>query len=259
MNDVYLEFQDDELFCINTINQADFALSEAITTYIESYNENHYITEKENKSLYKSIKEFFAKIINVITTSYKTLLIKIDRKFEEVELDVKLRSMKQAAISNKKKGATTVEIMPIKDYKNLYEKFYNKLSKYNKKFISIKYRSVTQIDKDLKEFNETIEIYTKQLDELKTQKINIPIDDYISFLKQEVDKTSNVHKSIKDMQLDIKQMQITAEKLATERSVQGEDVIPEHVGLLKRAASTIATVCKKYAIFFIVTVVFLFA
>lgn len=259
MSSEILEFYNDESYYYNTVRQAEFMLTESITTFIESCNDNHYITEASSKSLYSSIKEFFAKIVNIITTGYKTLIIKIDKKFEEVQLDVKLRAMKRDAIANKKKGASTVEIMPIKDYKETYDKFYKKLSKYNKKFISVKYRNVAQIDKDLQEFNNTIEKYTKELDEIKKKKIIVPIDEYIVFLKEEVDKTSNIHRSIKDMTLDVENMKITAEKLSLERSVHGEDVIPAHVGLLKRAASNIANICKKYAFFFIVTVVFLFA
>lgn len=258
-NDI-IDFYKNELSLYESeVLNANFMLSEAITTYIESYNESHYISEATDETFWQKVKKFFAKIINTITTGYKSLIIKIDSKFSEVQLDIKLRTMKQDAINNKKKGAKTVEIMPIRDYQKTYMEFHKKLSKFNKKFTTVKYKNVAQIDKDLEAFNDTVKTYSAKLDEIKQQKITIPIDEYIVFLRKEVDKTSDVHKSIKDMTMEVKEMQITAEKFARERSFLGEDIVPAHVGLLKRAATAVANVIKKYSIFFIVAVVFLFA
>ena len=60
MDDLFLEYYDSQF------NIIESHLNESITEYYESYDENHYITEKTNQTLVSKIKEFFINIINAM-------------------------------------------------------------------------------------------------------------------------------------------------------------------------------------------------
>lgn len=252
-------FQEEILLFESVQRRNDFNFGCAITSYLESYSDNHYITEAEKKTLWQKMKEFFASLISSFKTFKTNLSIKIDNILKDGKIELRLRNMVKELEENKSKGATKVTTIDVIKYKNTYLKCYKNLWKYAKKFEKVDYKSVEQIDKDLEMFNTLYEQYTKELEEIGNTKVEEDIDKMIEFCKKEIDKSSEVFKTINDTSAKLIQMKNDAELLEKKRQIMGADVLPEHCGLIRRVVNSITRFVKRSVTKFITTVVFIFA
>lgn len=248
---------------LNYFTSLDFRnerkMRDKIVAYMESYNEYHYVTEAQKKSLWVKLKEFLTTLISSFKTFQATLSIKIDGILEDGKIEMRLRKMVNDLEENKSKGSTKVLTIDVIKYKNRYLECYNSLWKYAKKFENVQYDSVDKIDNDLEIFNDLYQKYTKELDEIGHEKIEKDIQEVIDFCKKEIDKKSEVFKTINDTSAKLQIMKKDAELLETKRNILGADVLPKHVGFIRKIASSISRFVKKCITKFITSIVFLFA
>lgn len=252
-------FQEEVSLFESTQRRSDFQLGCAITEYLESYYENHYITEAEKKTLWQKMKEFFISLISSFKTFKTNLSLKIDNILKDGKIEIRLRNMLKELEENKAKGANKVTTIDVIKYKNTYLKCYKNLWKYAKKFEKVEYKTVEQIDHDLEMFNNLYDQYMKELEEIGNTKIEEDIDKMILFCKKEIDKSSDVFKTINDTSSKLIQMKNEAELLQKKREIMGADILPEHCGLIRKVVNKITSFVKKSVTKFITTVVFLFA
>ena len=250
----------EELRYSDTIeNRSSCILLEAITEYTEKYEKYHYVTEGEKKTIWMKLKDFFTNLISSFKTFQTTLSIKIDNILEDGKIELRLRKMVEDLETNKAKGSTKVITIDVIKYKEKYLECYKKLWKYARNFETVNYKDIDQIDRDLENFNRLYEQYDKELDEIGHTKIEQEIDTVIKFCKNEIDKKSEVFKTINDTSAKLKIMKKDAELLETKRSVLGADVIPKRVGLIRSIVTKLTRFVKKCVTKFITSIVFIFA
>ena len=239
--------------------KSECSLRDEIVAYFESYEEYHYITEAQKKTLWMKLKEFLSTLISSFKTFQATLSIKIDNVLEDGKIEMRLRKMVKDLEENKAKGSTKVITIDVEKYKNRYLECYKDLWKYARKFERVKYDSVDKIDEDLEAFNRLYKKYTEELDEIGHEKIEQDIEKVITFCKNEIDKKSEVFKTINDTSAKLQIMKKDADLLETKRNILGADVLPKHIGLIRRVTGAISRFVKKCVTKFITTVVFIFA
>lgn len=253
MNDLFLEYYDSQF------NIIESHLNDEITNYYELYNEKHYITEKANQTLVSKIKEFFVNIINAMKKFLNDIKNKTRIFINSNSLEIKLNMLRKKYIKDKENGVKYVETYDMSTYKTEYLKMVNSLWKYAKKFSNIKYDSVDQIDIDIQKFNEIIKNYEYELEKIENKKIKIDIDEMISFLKREIDGTSTIYKTIDECTTKLNDMKTNASNLLLKRNMVHSDVIPEHVGFIKKMSMNITSFIRKKISKFISFFVFIFA
>lgn len=253
MDDLFLEYYDSQF------NIIESHLNEGITEYYEVYDKNHYITEKTNQSLVSKIKEFFINIINAMRSFLNNIKNKTRAFINSNILEIKLNILRKKYIQDKENGIKYIETYDISKYKTEYFKMVNSLWKYAKKFSTIKYDSIDQIDIDMKKFDKIYNDYEYELEKIENKKIRVNIDEMISFLKKEIDGTSNVYKTIDECTIKLDDMKTSASNLLLKRDVIHSDVIPEHVGFIKKMCMKITSFIRKKISKFISFFVFIFA
>lgn len=253
MDDLFLEYYDSQF------NIIESHLNEGITEYYEAYDKNHHITEKTNQSLVSKIKEFFINIINAMRSFLNNIKNKTRVFINSNSLEIKLNILRKKYIQDKENGIKYVETYDISKYKTEYLKMVNSLWKYAKKFSTIKYDSIDQIDIDMKKFDKIYNDYEYELEKIENKKIRVNIDEMISFLKKEIDGTSNVYKTIDECTTKLNDMKTSASNLLLKRDVIHSDVIPEHVGFIKKMCMKITSFIRKKISKFISFFVFIFA
>ena len=252
-------FSEDLKYFESLENRKSYSLQDEIVAYLESYDEYHYVTEAQKKSLWVKLKEFLTTLISSFKTFQATLSIKIDNVLEDGKIEMRLRKMVKDLEENKAKGSTKVITIDVIKYKDRYLECYKDLWKYARKFEKVKYDSVDKIDEDLEMFNKLYKKYTEELDEIGHEKIEQDIQKVINFCKNEIDKKSAVFKTINDTSAKLQIMKKDAELLETKRNILGADVLPKHIGLIRRVVGAISRFVKKCVVKFITTVVFIFA
>jgi predicted nucleic acid-binding Zn-ribbon protein len=128
-----------------------------------------------------------------------------------------------------------------------------------KKFAKIKYKNVSQIDRDLDVFNNKMKKYETQLDQIENKKVKVNIDDAINFLSKEIGQNSQVMKTIEDSEQRVKELEQAAMLLEEQRNILGSDIIPKHVSLIKRVTGSITSFIRRKVSKIIGVIVFLFA
>lgn len=235
------------------------ALDNALVTYTESFYDKHYITEKDNKSLYSSIKSFFLNLITSIKLFYKETTIKIKNIIRKNTIDIKLRKLKKQLEQNKENGYKYVECIDLVKYKRVYLLMVNDLWYFTNKFTKGNFKSVKQLDKNMELFDKIYNKYEDQLDEIEEHPIRIPIKKAIDFVSKEIDGKSDVLESINKCANQIEELEVLADNLQLKRDNLGKDVIPKHINFIRRMCNKIVSIVRKKVSKFITVVVFLFA
>lgn len=234
-------------------------MTKAIVSYIECFHENHYISESASETFWVKVKEFFSDMLVTFNTFYKNLKVKLKVTVSKVEFKSKMKKMEQDLKDHKDEGYKYVTAFDITKYKNTYLKMEKDLWSYVRKFEKFKYSSADQIDRDIISFEKLYKKYEIELDEISSKKIKVRIDDMLKLVGNEIDGESDVIKTIINTEAEIKEMQTCAESLRLRRDILGEDIIPKHVGFLKRLINRMTSFVKRHVVKFITAVVFVFA
>ena len=238
---------------------AERHLTEYIVECYEAFNEKSYITEKEHKSLYAHLKEFFSKIISALINFKNAVKNKLKVFAKENTLEIRLRNSRRELLDKKAQGEKYVESIDYKKYEATYLKMIDDLWKEAKRFTNVKYKNVDQIDRDLETFDKKMKKYDTQLERIENNKIKVNIDDAINFLSKEIGQNSQIIKTIEDSEQKVKELQQSAMLLEEKRNILGSDIIPKHVSLIKRVTGSITSFIRRKVSKIIGVIVFLFA
>ena len=117
------EFEDKIYFYDYEVNKSSRQLDEAITECVLSSFENHYITEKAEKSLVVRIKEFFARLVSSFRHFCNELKNRFTAAIRKKEYKLSLERSKAKLIKAKEDGERTVELQDVWSYKKLYKNY----------------------------------------------------------------------------------------------------------------------------------------
>ena len=252
-------FEEEMKLFESATDRADKQLTQYIIECYEAYSIKSYITEKEHKSLYAHLKEFFSKIITALINFKNAIRNKLKVFASENTLEIRLRNARKELMVKKSQGEKYVESIDYKKYESTYLKMTDDLWKEAKKFAKIKYKNVSQIDRDLDVFNNKMKKYETQLDHIENKKVKVNIDDAINFLSKEIGQNSQVMKTIEDSEQRVKELEQAAMLLEEQRNILGSDIIPKHVSLIKRVTGSITSFIRRKVSKIIGVIVFLFA
>lgn len=236
------------------IAKYNIELIEASTTYMEEYD--GYYSESRNDTFFTKINKFFANIISSLKNFKSEVKVNLEKKIRERELNINLRKMYKE-LDEKKSWAKEVEVIDCWTLREQYLRCIHELTKYSKKFVNMKYRSVYEIDKDISEFNSIIDNYEKKFDELIKHKIKVPIKDMINFVEDEISGNSSILNSLNDTVTIFEQMKQDVKVLETRRDILGPDILTKHVGFLRNMSNKICNTIKKWCVKIITTIVFI--
>lgn len=238
--------------------QADFM--EAIATYLESCIDDEFtVTEKKNDTdtfLIKT-KKFFANLVAAFQNFIATVQVELDKKTRSAEFQNKLRKLHTELKEGEKGGITTVEVHDVWAMKDKYEECVDELKTYAKKFSEMKYKRTSDIDDDIAKFNKILEEYKQELQSASEKMVTVSIKKMINFIEDEVSGRSRIMNSLNDAISLLQQMSKDCELIEKRRDILGPDIIPRHVGFIKRIAISISGFLKQWAVKIITTVVFI--
>ena len=109
-----------------SIDEINISMMESITTFLESFQESDYITEKSEDTLMVKIKNFFADLIASFQNFKNSIKIEINKKLRDSTFKNKLRLLydeaKKIGKRNVEKGILTEEDLEyrLKGLENAY-------------------------------------------------------------------------------------------------------------------------------------------
>ena len=254
MNDL-LFLEETEFIFESKHNRIDRALNNAITDYELEFYENHYIKESSQNKFWESVKKFFADLI----TTFKKFTNTITQKVESVINSGLKKRLHSKLEMERKKGTRYIEIADMEKYKSRYLDMVYDLWNYGKRIQRANYKTIEQINSDLEKFNSIVDKYEKELDAIAAKKVKYKVDKAIRFVEGEINGTSKVTMTLTEAMEEFNAMKLAAENLELRRNVLGKDIIPKHVGIIKRLANRISSFVRKHVVKFIRITVFLFA
>jgi hypothetical protein len=232
-------------------------LESAILTYTEDLLTNHFVTESVKESLWSKLKQFFAKLILSLKSFTKELQTKIDYVIKEKQIHAKLNQLHKE-LKEKQSINKTVEMVDYWEMRRIFNKYYNVLSNYAKKFSKVKYTKTWQIEDDLDAFNKLLEKCNAELEEVSSKKIKVSITKALNFVEDEIRGKSEVFKSLNDSMRDFSEIEQIAEGLKTRMNILGAEVIPKHVSFIQRMVNAISGFVRKWTVKIIMGIVFIF-
>lgn len=257
MNDFLMEAC--EIFD-NKIKLTEAEFMEALTKFTESCLDDDILyteKKKETETFGIRIKKFFANLVAAFQNFIATIQVEVDRKVRSSEFKNNLRKLHAELKEGQKGGIQTVEVHDVWNLKDKYLECVSELKGYAKKFCEMKYKRTDEIDKDISQFNSIMNDYKKELEEVSKKTVVVPITKMINFVEDEVSGRSKVMDSLNDAITILQQMNKDCELLEKRKDILGPDIIPKHVGFLKRIATGICGFFKYWAVKIITTIVFI--
>ena len=242
----------------NDLALAQAEIMEAMATYSEVVGYDRIFTEKQQKqreSIFVKIKKFFAKIVSSLHNFKSNIQIEVDKTVRSAEFSKKLRKLHKELTEAKSRGVKNVTVIDVWTLREKYLEAVKDLKQYAKKFPKIKYKNTTDIGNDLDAFNKTMEKYKQELEVLSKQTVTVSLARMLDFIDDEVSGKGTIINSLNDAITSIQQMNNDCEHLEKQLEILGPDVIPHHIGLLRRVATGISGFLKKWTVKIITTFV----
>jgi hypothetical protein len=232
-------------------------LESAIFTYTDELLTNHYVTEAVKDSLWTKLKQFFTKIILSLKSFTKELQLKFEYTIKEKQIKKKLTQLRED-LKEKQSTQNNVKMIDYWEMKRIFNKYYDDLIKYAKKFSKVKYTKTWQIEDDLDSFNKLLDKCNEELEKVADTKITVSITKALDFVEDEIRGKSDVLSSLNDSIRDFAEIEQIAEELKTRMNILGADVIPRHVGFIQKMVNAIGGFVRKWTVKFIMGIVFIF-
>ena len=244
----------------NKVSTAQAEFMEALASFCENCLDDNYVfteNKKEKDSLIIRTKKFFANLIAAFQNFKATIQVELNRKIRSSEFQNKLRKLHKELKEGEKGGIQHVEVHDVWTMRDKYLKCVCDLKKYAKKFAEMKYTKTREIDEDITQFNTTMEKYKKELEQASEKMITVPISKMIDFVEDEVNGRSRVMDTLNDAITLLEQMNKDCELIEKRIEILGPDIIPKHVGFLRKIAGNISGFFKRWAVKIITTIVFI--
>ena len=216
--------------------------------YMNALDETDPEKKQEKEFFAIRLKNFFAEIIAAFQHFIDTIQVEIDRKVRKAEFEMKLRALYKELRDRKANGVTTVKVHDIWTMRDEYLNCTKELKKIAKKFSNVDYKHINQIDEDMEKFNQTMEQYKKTLEDASEKMVEVPVEKMITFIEDEVSGKGKVITSLNEAVTMLQQMQKDCDLLEKKKAIYGPDLIPRHVGCLRKVTLSITKFFKKWSV-----------
>lgn len=149
-----------------------------------------YLLESENSpSLSSALKAFFKGIKEMISKAIGMMTGKITKTVKSKEAGEALAALKAQCHSARAQGKQTIKCYDVMKYQKELKETMDKLDKVTKAYLK-KYdasgRSLKKTDKMIDEVNDLIEKSNKILGEIKSKKVDVPIESLLNWINKEL-------------------------------------------------------------------------
>lgn len=248
--------------------------SDAFDLRLQNINEEYtnflldeLVTESVSDSFAVKTKRFFVNLIAMIRRFIDDIKAGVESKSRELHYRNSLKEKRKTLEKAKEEGKKKVIMTDMKTVIKTYNDAYKELSGLAKKFVSMKYTDIDDLDKDLDKFTELNEKLSKKIDDSLDKTITVDIDEAIKFIDKELSGNSFVYDKLNELITDIKTIERDVESTYFRRDYLGNGIITERkVGPLQkigssiqRITSAISAFVKKWVVRIVFAVVFTFA
>lgn len=238
-------------------SQAD--LMDAITAYIESCEDDVLYIEKkkDGEPLFVKLKKFISNIIASFQNFTATVQVELDKKVRSAEFQSNLRKLHVELKEAGKNGIRDIEVNDVWSLLKKYTECVNELKEYGKRFCKMKYKNTREIEDDTSKFNNIMEKYKKELKDLSDKKVTVSLQKMVDFIEDEISGRSDVMKNLNETIALLQQMSKDCELIEKRQEILGPDIIPKHVGLIRRFCSWVTGLIKPIAVKIITSIAFI--
>lgn len=254
-----------EGFVLETaLSLSENELDKSVIEYLEAYSNTHYVNENKVTKFIGHVKLFFKKILVALKEFSVNTMNEWDRIVRTNSLKSKLKTMQKKLIQRQLAGEKTVESINVEKYKNTYVRMSYDLFKQLDEIYKNKHASAQDLDSKLIKFEYMRKQYEKKLEKIANTKVKVSVDWAIKFVTSELNKNSDVFKTIDDCITKIKQIEGDVEKFEFKRELLGAN--EEQTNVAMKKVTTVEKMCTKISLFlkksiskFIAIFVFLFS
>ena len=226
--------------------------------YTDLYRDD-CITEKTLTKLTSAIKTFFRDLriqIENLITEIRLQYMSVKRR---KEFKKKVKEYYDSARAHKTTGdRKTIEMIDLWAYKEAYLEMNNELWKYAKKFASVEYQHLSDIDDDMHQFNSIIDSYAKKLEKIQEKTIIVPVDKVIRFYEDETTGNSDVIKTLQKNMDEFQKMESEAINLEKRADRYGPEILPKKINFIRKMVLAITNRINKAVIKFMTLLILIF-
>lgn len=228
-------------------------LEHVIIECYEDISDYMIIQEKTKISLSERIKSFFMDLriqIENLITEIRVKCASNTRKKENLK-ELKQKYSSAVAVQKYTRN-TTISMIDLWTYKEVYKEMNNELWRYAKKFSKVEYKHVSEIEEDLNRFESVVNQYSEKLKKLSDNPIEVDVKKAIAFYEDEMTGRSFVLKTLEESMDEFQEMQANALNLQNRTYRYGSDILPKHINFIRKMVLNITNKINKAAVKFIV-------
>lgn len=223
------------------------------------YESHHYFTENVLNDLGEGIKSFFRRLKEIME-DFKRKIIEafnfnersssvanaVSYKMKQKETGKKIRQALDELYEAKKEGKRSVKMVDIKKYSKTVQSYQKSLVKMGQRFADINFKSTLEIDKALREFEDTLNEMDAELDRMWDKPRKMGIDEAITMLENEITGKSVFCQVIEENISSINAAAIAAERLQKKRERNNADCLPHHISIFQKITNAISKFARKH-------------
>lgn len=253
MTDIFLSLESD---FSSSVNKAGYDLLDDIA----NMSENIVFTESaSDDTIITKINKFIAKIVAAFISFKDGIKIELERKLTNINNKRQIRSEYSKLAKLKADGVKTVETVDYVKLSKKYVELSRDVYRFGKKFANIRYSYIEDLEKDISQFNTTIDKYEEKLEKISEKKIMCSVDSLMKFYEDELTGRGHVFNSMNDAIATINSIKLECSKLVAKKAIVGPDILPKHIGFIRRIILSITKFVRRWVTKIIVGSIVLFA
>ena len=145
--------------------------------------------------------------------------------------------------------------MDIQAYCDEYLNAVDELETYAKRFANMKCKHLSDIDRDINDFNDIAEDYENSLNKIAQKKVKMSPKKLMKYIENEISGRSQVLDTLNDAMTLFEQMKNDCTLLESRKNILGPDIIAKKIGFIRKMSTKISRFIKRNVVRFISTIV----
>lgn len=253
MTEIFLSLESSFDSTINVANYEfinDIAILTEATVFTEAVDDDTIMTK---------INKFIAKIVTAFISFKEGIKVELERKLSNINNKRRVRGEYNKLAKLKEQGIKTVETVDYYKLSQKYVELSREVYRFGKKFSNISYSHIEDLERDISLFNRTIDSYDDKLEKIADKKVKCSIDSLMKFYEDELTGRGHVFNSMNDAITLVNQIKVECVKVVAKKAIVGPDILPKHIGFIRKIILSITKFIKKWVTKIIVGSIVIFA
>ena len=198
--------------------------------------------------LIEPVQKFFTNLVNTLKNFVRQIQESVQATIRTKNIKRQLRAF-HAELEKIEKGPTnkkhSVQMIDVEALSSCMTDAANDLYKIHKRMVKNKYRHLSELDSDVKKFNEIYEKAQTRYNAIMEKEIKLPVRKAINLIEDELTGRRPLIKAMNQAIQSCEEMSRYVDQVSQKRDLYGADVLPSYMSAGKRITSKFANFIQR--------------